>query len=134
MPSTRYAQQRTITAQITIGGKNYGQWDKTAGRGLTSEKVQHGEGPVGAGVRSRDDGTYSRAYGDQDAAIEKELEDKIGQPVTVVESMKGDDGLPLGGPRTYTGVLGTVNRPEGDTTASERGELEIVCFLNVNAS
>lgn len=136
--ATRYAQQRTITAQILLGPagaqKDYGIWDKTGGRGLTGEKVQHGEGPVGAGVRSRDDGTYSRAYSDADAAIEKELEDRYGQPVTVIESMKGDDGLPLGNPRTYTGVMGGVARPEGDVTASERGEIEITVFLNVTAS
>lgn len=131
---TRYAQQRTIKAQINVAGKDYGLWDKTSGRGLTGEKVQYGEGPVGAGVRSRDDGTYSRAYSDADAAIEKELEDRYGFPVTVVESIAGDDGLPLGNPRTYTGVLGGVTRPEGDTTASERGELEITVFLNVDAS
>lgn len=138
MTVTRFTQQKNIVAQLLVGPegqqKDFGVFTGVSGFALEGEKVQHGEGPVAAGVRSRADGELTRPYSELDSLHEKDLEDRYGQQATIIISKGGDDGLPLGRLRTFTGVVGGVSGPEGDATASERGMLTVTTFNNVLAS
>lgn len=138
---TRYAQSRTIDTTLIVnvpyGGRSSrdtGVWPKAEGFGLTGDDVRYAEYPVATGVFSREDATLRRPFDEFSGELKKWLEANRGAAVTIIQSRRGDDGLPLGAPDTYTGRISGVTGPEADITASERAELSVTCVLDVVAS
>ena len=134
--TTRYVQQRTIVYQIFVNGEDRGLFTEGDGGGLSTEKVQYGDGPVAGGVTTREDLKLVRPYSEVDAELEAKFErDQInGAEVLALRSMAGDDGLPLGKPKKMTGVFIAGPAPESNKTANERGMFEISVALNTEAS
>lgn len=140
---TRYAQQRTISTQLiveehispatgaTVPRRDLGFFDKCEGLGLEADDVKYGEYPVSVGPRSREDATLRRPFSEASSEEAQFLETNISAPVTLIQNYKGDDGLPLGIPRTYTGVLKGCQVPDSDATGNERSELAVTCIMNV---
>jgi hypothetical protein len=139
--ANRYAQQKTVTAHLPVFApfngadrRDLGAFGKSSGFGSQTDDIKYGEYPVATGVRSRDDATLTRPFSDLSAEEEAWLDANLGAAVTIVRSYAGDDGLPIGTPRTYTGRLKAVTPPDGDETSSGRSELSVVCVLDVAAS
>jgi hypothetical protein len=140
MPN-RFAQQKTVTAQLTVFApyngadrRDLGTFGKSSGFGSQADDIKYGEYPVATGVRHRDDATLSRPFSDLSAEEEAWLDANLGKAVTIIRSYAGDDGLPIGTPRTYTGRLKHVGPPDGDETSSGRSELTVMCILDSVAS
>ncbi len=139
--ATRYVQQNKIRFQLLVhasdwngGTRDFGVFDKGEGLALDAEDVKYGEFDVAVGVASRGDCTLRHRFSELSVEEEAWLEAHQGYPVTIVKSYAADDGLPVGTPRTFTGVVKGVMGPDGDVTASERSELGVVCIMNVPAS
>lgn len=139
--ATRYVQQRTITTRLIVQAafngdpsRDLGTFDKCEGLGLEAEDVKYAEYQVATGVRSREDATLRRPFSETSPEEAAWLEANIGAVVTIVQNYNGDDGLPLGVPRTYTGRIKGVTPPEADATGSERSELTVMCIMDVAAS
>lgn len=140
MPS-RYVQSRTISSRLivyaTFNGnpqRDLGIFDKCSGLGFDSDDVKYGEYPVGTGVASREDATLRRPFSELSPEEGAWIEANHGAECAVIQSYAGDDGLPLGQPRTYTGRVKGHTPPEADKTASERSEFVVNCIMNVQAA
>lgn len=143
---TRYVQQRTISTRLiveahsiqgaAVARRDLGTFDKCEGLGLEAEDVKYAEYQVATGVRSREDATVRRPFTEA-SAEEMAFFDaacSVSAPITIIQNYNGDDGLPLGVPRTYTGAAKGVIPPEADSTGSERAEVGFVCIMNVDAN
>lgn len=81
------------------------------------------------GIPKRSPGTIKRAWSDPLLGIFKALDSGAGQcPVTVTVATLNNKKEPVPGvaPITYTGVLGTVSRPNYMNTSAETAYLQIM--------
>ncbi|TIC78778.1 hypothetical protein [Nocardioides sp. GY 10127] len=102
------------------GGESAAEISKYRPGGALKQKARHGLTDIG-------DVTVSREWeDDRDNAVERKARNKIGAKMVVSEQPLGDDMTASGKPKTWTGVLQSVNGGDYDAESNDGKTLELV--------
>lgn len=122
----------TFALHLTIGGEDWGIWDKKSGGQLDSEEYKYSPGamvtPVSlGGRRTTDNVTVQRLYDkERDHDRVQTLYNGVGKARCVVKQQPMDpDGNRFGDPIVWNGTLKRVQTPDVDSESSSAAMIEI---------
>lgn len=127
------SRQDTYSVTVSLDGDDTGVWDKMDGGALDSEETKYKPGGLApevslGGTVTVENVTVSRLYDlDRDhRGLVSSLLNRVGKGRCVVKKQPLDpDGVAVGDPLVYRGVLKAVTPPPVDSESNSAGLLEI---------
>lgn len=128
------ATQADALITVTVDGKPLGTFDKRSGGDVDSDisKRDTADGPqVYHAKKTVNDLTVTRGYDrERDHELLRGLEQRAGRAsMSVSEQPLDADGNPWGKPKTWDGMLKSVNSGEVDVTTSDPRDLDLVMVV-----